>query len=77
MAPGVHPVTAPWVDRLETGLLRKEAQMRGFLVLVLMSLVALGWFVGSDPGSLLLSGTALTLVGVVARRMRSARKERV
>jgi hypothetical protein len=51
--------------------------MRGFLVLVLMSLVALGWFAGSDPGSLLLSGTALTLVGVVARRMRSARKERV
>ena len=51
--------------------------MRGFLVFVLISLAALGWFAGSEPGSLLLSGTVLTLVGVLARRMRSTRKEQV
>ncbi len=51
--------------------------MRGFLVFVLISLAALSWFVGPEPGSLLLSGTALTGVGVLARRMRSSRKDQV
>lgn len=51
--------------------------MRGFLVFVLISVVAVGWSIGSEPGALLLSGTALTVVGVLARRMRSIRKERI
>jgi hypothetical protein len=56
---------------------RKGTQMRGFLVFVLIGLAALGWFLGPGPGSLLLSGMALTGGGVLARRMRLPRKERV
>lgn len=51
--------------------------MRGVLVVALISLAALSWFLGPGPGSLLLSGTALTGLGVLGRRMRSTRKERV
>ena len=51
--------------------------MRGLLVVALISLAALVWFVGPEPGSLLLSGTALTGIGMLARRIRSSRKERV
>ncbi len=49
--------------------------MKWFLVSVLISLGVLGWFVGPQPASLLLFGTALTGIGVLARRMRSTRKE--
>lgn len=50
--------------------------MKGPLLLLLTSLALLSWFVLSESGSLLLSGIALTGAGLLARRVRSARKER-
>lgn len=49
--------------------------MRGVLQFALITLAALSWLAGPEPGALLLSGTALTGVGVLARRRRSTRKE--
>ena len=58
-------------------MLGKESEMRGLQVFALISLAALVWFVGPEPVLLLLSGTVLTGIGVLARRTRAARKERV
>jgi hypothetical protein len=49
--------------------------MKWLLVFVVITLGVLGWFVGPQPASLLLFGTALTGIGVLARRMRPTRKE--
>ena len=54
-----------------------EARVKPGLVFVLISLAVLGWFVGPEPASLLLFGTALTGIGVLARRVRSSRKDGV
>jgi hypothetical protein len=48
--------------------------MKWLLVAVVISLGVLGWFVGPQPASLLLFGTALTGIGVLARRMRPTGK---
>lgn len=49
--------------------------MKRFLLFVLLSLAVLGWLVGSEPASLMLFGTSLTGIGVLARRTRTTRKE--
>lgn len=59
-----------------SGLIRKVTQMKWILILVLISLGALGWFVGPQPASLFLLGTALTGIGLLGRRMRPTRSER-
>jgi len=51
--------------------------MRAFLVVALVSVVGLSWLAGPEPGALLVAGTALTGIGVLARRARMARKEHV
>jgi len=51
--------------------------MRGFLVVALIGVAALGWLVVPEPGALLLAGTALTGIGMLARRTRPTRKEQV
>jgi hypothetical protein len=50
--------------------------MRSVLVFALVGVAALSWFTGPEPGALLLAGTALTGLGMLARRARLARKER-
>ena len=51
--------------------------MRALPVVALIAVVGLAWLVGPDPGSLLLSGTALTGIGMFVRRTRPAEKEQV
>lgn len=51
--------------------------MRALLVAALIAVVGLAWLIGPEPSSLLLSGTALTGIGMLARRTRPAEKEQV
>jgi hypothetical protein len=50
--------------------------MRALLVVALVGIAGLGCFVGPEPSLLLLAGTALTGIGMIARRARPAQKER-
>jgi hypothetical protein len=50
--------------------------MKWILAFVLIGLGALGWFAGPKPAFLLLLGTALTGIGLLARRTRPTRTER-
>jgi hypothetical protein len=51
--------------------------MRALLVVALLVAVGLAWLVGPEPGLLLVSGTALTGIGMLARRARPDQKEQV
>ena len=64
---------------LDTEVLCPERipQMRALPVVALIVVVGLAWLVGPEPGSLLLSGTALTGIGMLVRRTRQAQKEQV
>ena len=51
--------------------------MRALLAVALIGVVGLGWLVVPEPGLLLLSGTVLTGIGMLARRARPDEKEQV
>ena len=76
-APEARIVLRPGSQRRACLSSEGEARMKPVLVFVLITLAVLGWFVGPEPASLLLFGTALTGIGVLARRVRSSRKDGV
>jgi hypothetical protein len=50
--------------------------MKAIAIVVLALVAGFGWLLAGEAGSLFLFGTALTGIGMLARRMRSARGER-
>jgi hypothetical protein len=51
--------------------------MKAFVAFALMSVIVLGWIAGPEPSALLLTGSALIGIGILARRTRQTRKEHV